>query len=122
MRININKKYALFFGISTVAIMLILVASFAFIVVKKGAKLKNNIKINDAAFYRESQGKTLFNIAQYLSQHLFIPLYQTDIGAVNRLINDMKLGLPFKSFVVPEDGCVHKPTVVPLGDVRIEPP
>ena len=100
MRININKKYALFFGISSVAIMLVLVASFAFIVVKKGATLKKNIKVNNAVFYRESQGKTLFNIAQYLSQHLFIPLYQTDIGAVNRLINDMKLGLPFKSFVV----------------------
>jgi diguanylate cyclase (GGDEF)-like protein len=100
MRIDINKKYAFFFGISSVAIMLILVASFAFIVVNKGAKLKKNIKVNDAVFYRESQGKTLFNIAQYLGQHLFIPLYQTDIGAVNRLINDMKLGLPFKSFVV----------------------
>ena len=100
MRININKKYALFFGISSVAIMLVLVAAFAFIVVKKGATLKKNIKVNDAVFYRESQGKTLFNIAQYLSQHLFIPLYQTDIGAVNRLINDIKLGLPFKSFVV----------------------
>ena len=100
MRININKKYALFFGISSVAIMLVLVASFAFIVVKKGATLKKNIKVNNAVFYRESQGKTLFNIAQYLSQHLFIPLYQTDIGAVNRLINDIKLGLPFKSFVV----------------------
>ena len=100
MRINISKKYALFFGISSVAIMLILVASFAFIMVKKGAKLRKNIKVNDAIFYRESQGKTLFNIAQYLGQHLFVPLYQSDIGAVNRLINDMKLGLPFTSFVV----------------------
>ncbi len=100
MRININKKYALFFGISSVAIMLILVASFAFIVVKKGAKLKKNIKGNNAVFYQESQGKTLFNIAQYLSQHLFMPVYQTDIGAVNRVINDMKFGLQFKSFVV----------------------
>ncbi len=100
MKININKKYALFFGISSVAIMLILVASFAFIVVKKGAKFKKNIKDTDAVFYRESHGRTLFNTAQYLSQHLFIPVYQTDIAAVNRLINDMKVGLPFISFVV----------------------
>jgi diguanylate cyclase (GGDEF)-like protein len=100
MRININKKYALFFGISSAAIILILVASFAFIVVKKGAKFKKNVKDTNAVFYRENHGKTLFNIAQYLGQHLFIPLYQSDIGAVNRLINDMKLGLPFISFVV----------------------
>jgi diguanylate cyclase (GGDEF)-like protein len=100
MKININKKYALFFGISSVAIMLILVASFAFIMVKKGAKLKKNVKDTSAVFYRESHGKTLFNTAQFLSQHLFIPVYQTDIGRVNRIINDIKIGLPFISFVV----------------------
>jgi len=100
MKININRKYALFFGISSVAIMLILVAAFAFIVVKKGAELRKNVKDTDAVFFRESHGKTLFNTAQYLGQHLFIPVYQTDIGAVNRLINDMRLGLPFISFVV----------------------
>ncbi len=97
---NINKKYALFFGISSVAIMLILVASFAFIMVKKGAKLKKNVKATSAVFYRESHGKTLFNTAQFLSQHLFIPVYQTDISRVNRMLNDMKIGLPYISFVV----------------------
>jgi diguanylate cyclase (GGDEF)-like protein len=100
MKININKKYALFFGISSVVIMLILVASFAFLMVQKGAKLKKNVKDTSAVFYRESHGKTLFNTAQYLSQHLFIPVYQTDIVRVNRIINDMKIGLPFISFVV----------------------
>jgi diguanylate cyclase (GGDEF)-like protein len=100
MKININKKYALFFGISGVVIMLILVSSFAFIMVKKGAALKKNVKETSAVFYRESHGKTLFNTAQYLGQHLFIPVYQTDIGSVNRIINDMKVGLPFLTFVV----------------------
>lgn len=100
MKMNINKKYALFFGISSVVIMLILVASFAFVMVKKGAKLKKNVKDTSAVFYRESHGKTLFNTAQYLSPHLFIPVYQTDITRVNRIINDMKIGLPFISFVV----------------------
>jgi diguanylate cyclase (GGDEF)-like protein len=100
MRVNINRKYALFFGISSVVIMLVLVSSFALIVVNRGATLRKNIKVKDAVFYQESQGKTLFNIAQYLSKHLFLPVYQTDIGVVNRIINDMKLGLPFTSFVV----------------------
>jgi diguanylate cyclase (GGDEF)-like protein len=100
MKININKKYALFFGISSVVIMLILVASFASLMVKKGAKLKKNVKDTSAIFYRESHGKTLFNTAQFLSQHLFIPVYQTDISRVNRIINDMKIGLPYISFVV----------------------
>ena len=100
MKISINKKYALFFGISSVVIMLILVASFAFLMVKKGAKLKKNVKETSAVFFRESHGKTLFNTAQYLSQHLFIPVYQSDISRVNRIINDMRIGLPFLSFVV----------------------
>ena len=100
MKLSINKKYALFFGISSVVIMLILVASFAFVMVKKGAKLKKNVKDTSAAFYQESHGKTLFNTAQFLSRHLFIPVYQTDIDGVNRIINDMKIGLPFLSFVV----------------------
>jgi diguanylate cyclase (GGDEF)-like protein len=100
MKIDINKKYALFFGISSVVIMLILVASFAFIMVKKGAKLKKDVKNASAVFYRESHGKTLFNTARYLSRHLFIPVYQSDISKVNRIINDMKIGLPFISFVV----------------------
>jgi diguanylate cyclase (GGDEF)-like protein len=100
MKISINKKYALFFGISSVAIMLILVASFAFLMVQKGAKLKKDVKDTSAVFYRESHGKTLFNTAQFLSQHLFLPLYQTDIHGVNHIINDMKIGLPYISFVV----------------------
>jgi len=100
MKMNINKKYALFFGISSIVIMLILVASFAVLLVKKGAKLQKNVKNTSAVFYRASHGKTLFNTAQYLSQHLFLPVYQTDIGGVNRVINDMKIGLPFISFVV----------------------
>ena len=106
MKININNKYALFFGISSVAIMLILVASFAFLMVKKGAKLKKDVKDTSAVFYRESHGKTLFNTAQFLSQHLFIPVYQTDIDGVNRIINDMKIGLPFISFVVADSNGV----------------
>lgn len=106
MKININKKYALFFGISSVAIMLVLVASFAFLMVKKGAKLKKDVKDTSAVFYRESHGKTLFNTAQFLSQHLFIPVYQTDIDGVNRIINDMKIGLPFISFVVADSNGV----------------
>ncbi len=100
MKININKKYAFFFGISSAAIMLILVSSFAFLMVKKGADLKKNVKDTGAAFYRESHGKTLFNTAQYLSQHLFIPVYQTDIASINHIIGDMKIGLPYISFVV----------------------
>ena len=100
MKININQKYALFFGISSIVIMLILVSSFAFIMVKKGAALKKNVKETSAVFYRQSHGKTLFNTAQYLGQHLFIPVYQTDISSVNRIINDMKVGLPFLTFVV----------------------
>ena len=100
MKININKKYALFFGISSLVIMLILVSSFAFIMVRKGADLRKNVKDTSTAFYRESHGKTLFNTAQYLSRHLFIPVYQTDIARVNRIINDMKIGLPYISFVV----------------------
>ncbi len=100
MRININKKYAFFFAVSSISIILILVAAFTFLVVKKGAKLKQNIKNTEEVFYRDSQGKALFNIAQYLGQHLFLPLYQSDIAAINRLINDMKLGLPFISFEV----------------------
>ncbi len=100
MKININKKYAFFFGISSAVIMLILISSFAFLMVKKGADLKKNVKDTGAAFYRESHGKTLFNTAQYLSQHLFIPVYQTDIAGVNRIISDMKIGLPYISFVV----------------------
>ncbi len=100
MKININKKYALFFGISSVVIMLVLVSAFAFLMLKKGTDLKKNIKDTGAAFYRESHGKTLFNTAQYLSYHLFIPVYQTDIVRVNRIINDMKIGLPYISFVV----------------------
>ncbi len=100
MKININKKYALFFGISSVVIMLILVSSFAFIMLRKGADLKKNVKDTGAVFFRESHGKTLFNTAQYLSQHLFIPVYQSDIAGVNRIISDMKVGLPYISFVV----------------------
>ncbi len=103
MKININKKYAIFFGISSVVIMLILVSSFAFLTVKKGASLRRNINSTGAAFYRESQGKTLFNTAQYLSRHLFVPVYQTDIAGVNRIINDMKIGLPYISFVVADE-------------------
>ncbi len=100
MRISINRKYALFFGISSVVVMLVLVASFAFIVVKKGAMFGKSVKDTDAFFFRESHGRTLFNTAQYLSQHLFLPLYQSDIAAVNRMISDMRYGLPFVSFVV----------------------
>lgn len=100
MRININKKYALFFGISSISIILILVAVFSFVVVKKGGKFKQNLKNTEEGIYRENQGKTLFDLARYLGRHLFLPLYQSDISAVNRLINDMKLGLPFISFEV----------------------
>jgi len=100
MKTSINRKYALFFGISGIVIMLILVSSFAFIMVRKGDALKKNIKDTGAAFARESHGKTLFNTAQFLSRHLFIPVYQTDIAGVNRVISDMKVGLPYLSFVV----------------------
>jgi diguanylate cyclase (GGDEF) domain len=100
MKITINKKYALFFGISSVVIMLVLVSSFAFIMVNKGAALKKNVKDTGAVFFRESHGKTLFNTAQYLSRHLYNPVYQTDIARVNNIINDMRIGLPYISFVV----------------------
>jgi diguanylate cyclase (GGDEF)-like protein len=100
MKISINKKYSFFFGISSAVIMLILVSSFAFIMVKKGADLRKNVKSTGADFYRESHGKTLFNTAQYLGRHLYNPVYQTDIARVNRIINDMKIGLPYNSFVV----------------------
>jgi signal transduction histidine kinase len=97
---GITKKYSIIIA-STGLLILLLTVSAAFVVVWKGAEdIKKSLKESTSAVYTETHQAVLKNLAAYLRQNLFNSLYQLDIERINRLINDMREGMPVKSFIV----------------------
>ena len=103
MRHNINRKYAFYLGVISVIVIAIVLLPFVWLVIREGNLLRTEIERTERSVYEESQGKTHYNIAEYLSSNLFVPVYQLDIEGINRLINDITKALPIVSFVVADD-------------------
>ncbi len=100
MKLNIGKKYALYFGIISLAVSAVMAISFLTILSSGGDTLRRKIEETERSIYDASQGRIYYNIADYLGQYLFVPLYQLDIDGINRLIRDMKAALPIKTFLI----------------------
>jgi len=100
---NINRRYAFYLGVMSIIVITIVLLPFLWLVIREGNLLRTEIERTERSVYEESQGRTHFNIAEYLSSNLFVHAYQLDIEGINRLINDIKKALPILSFVVADE-------------------
>lgn len=100
MKLSISSKYGLAFGVISFVVTGVIAVSFITLLARGGAAFRKQVEKTEHEIYEESQGKTNYNLANYLSSYLFVPLYQLDINGVNRLIRDMKEALPIDFFVI----------------------
>lgn len=100
IRPGITRRYSLIIA-ATGLLILLLTVSASFMVVWTGAgDVKKSLKENTAIIYAETHHAMLKNLAEYLRHNLFNFLYHLDMERINRMINDMRKGMPVKSFIV----------------------
>ncbi len=100
IRPGITKKYSLVIATAGLLILLLTVSA-AFMVVWKGAgDVKKSLEENTTGIYTETYNAMMGSFAESLRYNLFNLLYQLDMVRINRLINDMREGMPVKSIIV----------------------
>ncbi len=130
---RLSLKYALYLSVVNIILLTSVFAISEWLLWHDATRLENELHQQAITEYRQTQEHTLIKTADYLSQRLFNPLYQTQVGLLNRIIdNELKMWLPLErvwvanveGFVItdgtPENSAFLQTLSVPLDELNAQ--